>query len=117
MIQIKRIYLKPQTRDGKRFLVDRLWPRGIRKEKARLSGWVKNAAPSPGLRKWFGHDPKKWKEFQRRYGRELAGRRESLEPLLEAARRGTLTLLFAAKDEEHNNAVFLQHYLREGKKK
>ena len=112
MIQIKRIYLKPQAKDGRRFLVDRLWPRGIKKEKARLSGWVRDIAPSVGLRKWFGHDPKKWKEFQRRYGRELATHRESLKPLLEAAKRGPLTLLFAAKDTEHNNAVFLQHYLR-----
>lgn len=112
MIQIKRIYLKPQAKDGKRFLVDRLWPRGINKKEARLSGWVRDVAPSPGLRKWFGHDPEKWKEFQRRYERELTVHPEVLAPLWEAARRGTLTLLFAAKDLEHNNAVVLQRYLK-----
>jgi len=112
MIQIKRIYLKPQTKDGKRFLVDRLWPRGIKKEKAGLSGWIRDIAPSASLRKWFDHDLKKWKEFQKRYGHELAANREALKPLLDIAKRGTLTLLFAAKDAEHNNAVVLQKYLK-----
>ena len=112
MILIKRIYLKPQVKDGKRYLVDRIWPRGIKKEKARLSGWIRDIAPSTRLRKWFNHDPEKWKEFQKRYGRELTVQREALKPLLEIAKRGTLTLLFAAKDAEHNNAVVLQYYLK-----
>ena len=112
MILIKRIYLKPQAGDGQRFLVDRLWPRGIRKDEARLAGWLREVAPSPALRKWFGHDPGKWKEFQRRYGRELAGRTEALAPLRQAARRGTVTLVFAAKDAEHNNAAALLRYLK-----
>ncbi len=112
MIQIKRIYLKPQIKDGKRYLVDRLWPRGIKKKKAGLSGWTRDVTPSARLRKWFNHDPKKWKEFQKRYGRELAAQREALKPLFEAAKRGTLTLLFAAKDADHNNAVVLQKYLK-----
>lgn len=112
MIRIKRIYLKPQAEDGQRFLVDRLWPRGIKKDEARLAGWLREVAPSPGLRKWFGHDPKKWKGFQRRYERELMARTEALALLRKAAKRGTVTLLFAAKDADHNNAVALQHYLK-----
>ncbi len=112
MIQTKRIYSEPQAKDGKRFLVDRLWPRGIKKEKAALAGWVREIAPSAGLRKWFGHDPEKWKEFQKRYARELDSQPEALKPLLQAAQRGALTLLFAAKDVEHNNAVVLQRYLK-----
>ena len=112
MVQIKRVYLKPEVKDGKRYLVDRLWPRGIKKEKARLTGWIRDIAPSASLRKWFDHDPKKWMEFQKRYRRELTPHREALKPLLEIAERGTLTLLFAAKDAEHNNAVVLQQVLK-----
>ncbi|HVZ79814.1 MAG TPA: DUF488 domain-containing protein [bacterium] len=112
MIQIKRVYQTPSSKDGKRFLVDRLWPRGLSKEKAKLAGWIKEAAPTPELRKWFGHDPKKWIEFKKRYRRELPAHLALLRPLLEAARQGTVTLLFAAKDEAHNNAVVLKSYLR-----
>lgn len=111
MIQVKRIYLPPQKGDGKRFLVDRLWPRGIKKEKAKLAGWIRDIAPSNELRNWFGHDPKKWPEFKKRYSKELSVNPEAWNFLLEAARKGTLTLLFAAKDEEHNNAVVLKAYL------
>lgn len=111
MVQIKRIYLPPEPGDGSRFLVDRLWPRGVKKEKAELSGWVREAAPSGALRQWFGHDPAKWGEFQKRYRRELVSNALSLKPLLEAARKGKTTLLFAAKDERHNNAVVLRGWL------
>jgi uncharacterized protein YeaO (DUF488 family) len=115
MIFAKRVYLPVETKDGQRFLVDRLWPRGIKKEKAKLAGWIREVAPSNELRAWFGHDPKKWVGFQKRYRKELAGQREALEPLLRATRKGTITLLFAAKDEEHNNAVVLKNYLQKAK--
>jgi len=111
VIRTKRVYQAPSPKDGKRFLVDRLWPRGLSKNRAGLSGWVKEAAPTPELRKWFGHDPKKWLEFKKRYRKELSTRRAVLRPLLEAARKGTVTLLFAAKDEAHNNAVVLKNHL------
>lgn len=117
MIQAKRAYLPSDRKDGKRFLVDRLWPRGVKKEKAGLDGWVREIAPSDALRKWFNHDPDKWGEFQKRYRKELSGRVEALKPLLEAARKGKVTLLFAAKDEEHNNAVVLKAYLEASLKK
>lgn len=111
MIRIKRVYSPPAKEDGKRFLVDRLWPRGIKKEALKLEAWLKEAAPSDSLRRWFGHDPGKWREFQRRYAKELDAKPGLWEPLLTAARKGDLTLLFAAKDEERNNAVALKSYL------
>lgn len=111
MIQIKRVYSSKSSKDGRRILVDRLWPRGISKKKAGLTGWAKEAAPSRELRDWFGHDPEKWDGFQKRYAKELSANRHALLPLLEAAKHGTLTLLFAAKDPDHNNAVFLKKYL------
>lgn len=111
MIRVKRAYLPAEKGDGQRFLVDRLWPRGVKKEKAQLAGWTREIAPSDALRKWFGHDPEKWPEFKKRYSKELAGKREALKPLLAAAQKGKVTLLFAAKDEEHNNAVVLKAYL------
>ena len=113
MIKIKRVYETAATADGRRFLVDRLWPRGIRKEALALAGWCKEAAPSQKLRKWFNHDPAKWKEFERRYRAELDARPESRKPLLEAARAGKITLLFSARDTEHNNAVVLKARLEE----
>lgn len=116
MIQVKRIYLPANTTDGERFLVDRLWPRGISKVKAKLAGWLKDLAPSDELRNWFGHDPKKWGEFEKRYRKELVANRGALKPLLEAVKKGSVTLLFAAKDEQHNNAVALKKYL-EGRNK
>jgi len=92
-------------------LVDRLWPRGVRKEKLELAGWLKEVAPGDALRKWFKHDPAKWSEFQRRYAAELERNPQAWQPILEAARKGRVTLLFAAKDAEHNNAVALKAFL------
>lgn len=111
MIQVKRVYESPTKEDGARFLVDRLWPRGLKKEALQLQGWVKETAPSDALRRWFGHDPKKWAEFQRRYFAELECRPETWKPLLGAARKGVVTLLYSAKDSKHNNAVALRDYL------
>lgn len=113
MIQIKRVYEPAAKSDGERFLVERLWPRGIRKEVLSLTGWCKEAAPSHELRKWFNHDPAKWKQFQRRYRAELDASPETWQPLLETAQAGNLTLLFSAHDTEHNNAVVLRDFLEE----
>ena len=111
MIKLKRIYDLPTPDDGRRVLVDRLWPRGIAKEEARFDDWLKEIAPSDELRKWFGHDPAKWGEFRERYRSELQSHQEQLTELSNSANRGTVTLLFAAKDEEHNNAVVLKELL------
>ncbi|HZL43453.1 MAG TPA: DUF488 domain-containing protein [Verrucomicrobiae bacterium] len=113
MIRIKRVYEPVEKTDGRRFLVERLWPRGIKKEALHMTGWLKDVAPSDGLRRWFNHDPDKWAEFQRRYRAELVGKPEAWQPLLEAAKAGDLTLLFSAHDHEHNNAVVLKEYLDE----
>ena len=110
-IRLKRVYEPPAAEDGLRVLVDRLWPRGLSREQARVDRWLKEVAPSTGLRKWFGHDPARWTEFRRRYSSELKEHREVLRDLLGEA-PGTVTLLFAAHDEEHNNAVILRSYLR-----
>lgn len=114
MIRIKRVYERPEAGDGKRFLVERLWPRGMKKENMRLEGWFKDVAPSDALRRWFGHDPAKWEEFRHRYFAELEENRDSWKPLLEEARHGTVTLLYSTHDLEHNNAVALKAFL-EGK--
>ncbi len=111
MVRIRRIYDEPAAEDGKRILVDRLWPRGIAKEKARIDEWLKEIAPSDELRKWFGHDPARWDEFRERYRRELEAKAELLDQLRGLTKKGTVTLLFAAKDEEHNNAVALKEIL------
>jgi|SRR5579884_3306014 len=111
MIQLKRVYEEPGSRDGVRFLVDRLWPRGLRKEDVPMRAWLKELGPSTELRKWFAHDPAKWSEFQRKYQAEISKQSEALEPLLEAARRGPITLLYSAHDPDHNNAVVLKHFL------
>lgn len=113
MIQIKRVYDSPDTRDGKRFLVDRLWPRGIKKENLLLDGWVKDVAPSDALRQWFGHDPAKWEEFKQRYIAELETTPDTWKPLLNETRQGTITLLYGAHDQEHNNALVLKFFLEE----
>ena len=113
MIRTKRIYEEPSGDDGARVLVDRLWPRGISKEKASLDRWEKDLAPSDDLRRWFGHDPAKWEEFLRRYRAELEGKEEALARLRREANEGTVTLLYAAKDETHNNAVALKRYIEE----
>ena len=107
-VQTKRIYDAPSRTDGWRVLVDRLWPRGIRKDDAKLDDWAKPVAPSDELRKWFGHDPDKWKEFRRRYRRELDDNADEVAAMLDRCRKKTITLLFAAKDREHNNAVVLK---------
>lgn len=111
VIRLKRVYEPVQVGDGRRFLVDRLWPRGLRKQRVPLHGWVKDAAPSNTLRRWFGHDPARWPEFMRRYDAELDARPHAWEPLVDAACRGPITLLFAARDTKHNNAVALRSYL------
>ena len=110
-IQLKRVYQAASQGDGYRLLVDRIWPRGLGKEEARIDDWMKEIAPSTELRKWFGHEPAKWAEFRRRYFAELSDRPELVERLVEMARGGPLTLVYAAKDEEHNNAVALREYL------
>ncbi len=111
IIQTKRVYEPAGPHDGIRYLVERLWPRGMKKEALKMDGWLKEVAPSDELRRWFSHDPAKWAEFQRRYSAELNQRREAWEPIVQAARRGTVTLLYSAHDEEHNNAVALKKYL------
>ncbi len=112
MIRIKRIYDPPAAEDGRRVLVDRLWSRGVAKDAARIDEWLKEIAPSDELRKWFGHDPARWEEFRKRYRYELASHGELLVRLRCEARKGAITLLFAAKDPERNNAVVLQKVLQ-----
>lgn len=111
MVTIKNVYASYDADDGERYLVDRLWPRGMSKEKLVMQAWVKEVAPSGDLRKWFGHELAKWEEFQQRYRSELDSNPDGLQPLVEAARRGKVTLLYAAHDREHNNAVVLKEYL------
>ncbi len=111
MVLLKRAYDRASPKDGKRFLVERLWPRGIKKSELPLDGWLKEVAPSTELRKWFSHDPEKWSEFRRRYRAELQHNPEAWNPLLHAARQGTITLIFSSHDLEHNNAVVLQEFL------
>ncbi len=113
MIRTKRIYEEPSEDDGARVLIDRLWPRGISKERASLDRWEKDLAPSDELRRWFGHDPAKWEEFLRRYRAELEGKEEALARLRQEAGEGTVTLLYAARDEDRNNAVALKRYVEE----
>lgn len=112
-IAVKRIYEPPDAGDGCRVLVDRLWPRGLSREKAAIDHWLKDVAPSNELRRWYGHDPGKWNEFRRRYRAELEADPLALEPLrklLEAERK--VTLLFSTRNETHNNAIALAEYLR-----
>jgi uncharacterized protein YeaO (DUF488 family) len=116
-IQIKRAYEPAAKSDGQRFLIDRLWPRGVKKETLHLTGWPKEVAPSNELRQWFNHDPAKWNEFQKRYRAELTAQPEAWQPLLAAAKTGAVTLLFGAHDTEHNNAVVLKSFLEERLKK
>lgn len=111
MVSVKRVYEMPAAGDGERFLVERLWPRGIKKEALAMTACIKEAAPSGDLRRWFGHDRSKWDEFRRRYFAELDRNPEVLRPLLEAAARGRITLLYSARDTEHNSAVALAEYL------
>ncbi len=115
MIQLKRVYEKPSRRDGLRVLVDRLWPRGLSKERAAVKLWLKELAPSTELRKWFDHDPAKWKQFQVRYRKELRDKQDALELLRQKSAERTVTLVYGARDEEHNEAVVLKRIL-EGRK-
>ncbi len=114
MITIKRVYEPYDKQDGQRILTDRLWPRGLTKEKAHVDLWLKDISPSTELRKWFNHDPKKWPEFQKRYRAELATNKESVSTLQSCLDKEPVTILYGAKDQEHNDAVVLQKYL-EGK--
>ncbi len=111
MIRLKRVYDPPAPRDGARILVERLWPRGIRKQDLVMEDWRKNAGPSDALRKWFSHDPAKWDAFKEKYFAELDTRTEAWEPILKSAARRTVTLLYSSRDEERNNAVALKQYL------
>ncbi len=113
MLKIKRAYDPPSSKDGKRVLIDRLWPRGLKKEDARIEEWLKDLAPSTDLRKWFGHDPAKWNEFKKRYRKELSGKSELIKKIKSEARKGTVTLVFSAKDAEHSNAAFLKEMLKD----
>ncbi len=113
MIQLKRAYDPASPQDGKRFLVERLWPRGIKKTALPLDEWLKEVAPSTELRQWFGHDPAKWREFQRRYFAELEKRPEAWEQLSQIAQRGRVTLIYSSRDQEHNNAVALKSFLEQ----
>jgi uncharacterized protein YeaO (DUF488 family) len=104
-IKLKRVYEESAATDGTRVLVDRLWPRGLKKADAAIDRWMKDLAPSPELRRWFGHDPARWEEFRRRYSAEVRAHAELLQELRDLARSGPVTLLFAARDETHNEAV------------
>jgi uncharacterized protein YeaO (DUF488 family) len=112
-VQLKRAYEPPAGRDGFRILVDRIWPRGISKDSARIDLWLKDIAPSTGLRRWFGHGPEKWTEFRERYFRELEKNPELAAELEEQLGRHSVTFVYAAKDEQHNNAVALRDYLEQ----
>jgi uncharacterized protein YeaO (DUF488 family) len=115
MIRIKRVYEPPEARDGKRILIDRVWPRGLSKDEVAVDEWLKEVAPSAALRRWFGHDPAKWPEFRRRYAAELDKQPEAIARLRALARRGTVTLVFSARDAEHSNAAALKAYLERKK--
>ncbi len=113
-LHIKRIYEPKDDKDGMRILVDRLWPRGLSKQDAAIDIWLKDIAPSPALRRWFGHDPAKWTEFQRRYRDELEKNPSTVEELKRQIGQADATLLYAAKDLHHNHAIVLQHFVGEG---
>ena len=113
MIRMKRVYDQASKEDGFRILVDRLWPRGMSKDKVKVDLWLKEVAPSDDLRKWFSHDPKKWQEFKKRYEKELKDKQELLRKMKQAEKeKGTVTILYSAKDEEHNQAVALAAFLQ-----
>ena len=112
MLKLKRAYERDTRADGTRILVERLWPRGLSKQVLHVDVWLKDVGPSTELRQWFGHDPEKWRRFRARYRRELDSRPEAWRPIVTAARRGTVTLVYSSRDTEHNNAVALEEYLR-----
>ena len=111
MIRVKRVYDRPEQSDGSRILVDRLWPRGLSKERAKIDVWLKDVAPSNGLRKWFAHNPKKWVEFKKRYFKELASKKDLIEFILNTKKQGAVSLLYGARDEKFNNAIALKSYI------
>lgn len=113
MIRLKRVYEPPAPEDGQRILVERLWPRGVNQERAAIDLWLKEVAPSPELRTWFGHDPAKWEEFRRRYREELDRNPEAIARLRELAGEEPLTFVYAARDEQHNSALLLKEYLEQ----
>jgi uncharacterized protein YeaO (DUF488 family) len=117
MLKIKRVYEDAQASDGVRFLVERLWPRGIKKEELKMKAWLKDVAPSPDLRRWYAHDTTKWQEFQQRYRAELKSNPDTWHPILESAQQGDVTLLYSARDTEHNSALVLKFFLEEHMKK
>lgn len=117
MILVKRAYEKAEKTDGTRFLVDRLWPRGVTKEALAVDEWLKDVAPSTELREWYGHEPEKWNEFRKRYFAELRKTPAAWEPLVEAAHKGTITLVYSSKELEINNAVALKEFLEKKLKK
>ena len=110
-VRLKRAYERPVAEDGTRILVDRLWPRGVKKEHAAIDHWAKDLSPSTELRKWFGHDPARWQDFRRRYAAELRQHPDQLDRLRDLARQGPITLVYAAHDERHNDAVVLRDVL------
>jgi uncharacterized protein YeaO (DUF488 family) len=110
-IRIKRVYDPPTVSDGRRFLAERLWPRGVKEAALRLDSWLRDVAPSTPLRQWFGHDPARWEEFQCRYRAELDAHPKEWQTILDAAEEGPITLLFSSRDIEHNNVVGLRSYL------
>jgi uncharacterized protein YeaO (DUF488 family) len=113
MIRLKRAYEPASSSDGTRYLVERLWPRGVKKTALHIDAWLKDVAPSTALRQWFNHDPEKWVEFKRRYRRELDANWEALRPILSAAGKGDVTLVYSSHDATHNNAVALKGYVEE----
>ena len=112
MIKLKRVYENPSPKDGLRVLVERLWPRGLTKERAAVDLWLKDVAPSPELRKWFGHDPAHWERFQERYRQELREKKDAVQLLRQKGKEGTVTLVYAARDEDHNGALVLIRFLQ-----
>ncbi|MCC7202608.1 MAG: DUF488 domain-containing protein [Nitrospirae bacterium] len=115
MIKLKRVYDSTEPDDGCRYLVDRLWPRGVSKDSLKLDGWFKDLAPSDSLRRWFNHDPDKWDEFRRRYFIELESQTDKCRLLMKEAKKGVITLLFSARDMKYNNAVALAEFLKKSK--
>jgi uncharacterized protein YeaO (DUF488 family) len=115
MIKLKRAYEKPARNDGERILVERLWPRGVSKVGAKIDLWMKDVAPSAELRRWFGHEPEKWTEFRRRYQKELREKGDLIKLLKRKAKEGTVTLIYGARDEEHNSALVLKDLLQKGR--
>ena len=110
-ISLKRVYEKPGLKDGKRILVERLWPRDLKKDEAKIDEWLREVAPSTELRKWFGHDPAKWDEFKERYWKELDKKKDIISKLAKERLENKVTFVFAAKDQQHNNAVALKEYI------